>query len=140
MKMVETNNELELLLESIRRTYAKENFESDEDIDAYFKASILIFNNLKEPYWKGVKKGEIKYDDYFQSKMDLTFANDKQNAINQLFRLWIDKKTITIEYNLRGLEFIVREHSFEFDKNVIKMIVEVLNPLIKKAEHRQNSK
>lgn len=130
--MIETNIELELLLQSIRRTYANEIFETDEEIDAYFKASILIFNNLKEPFWKGVKKGEIKYDDYLQSKMDITFANDKNKVINQLFSLWIDKKTSTIEYNFRGLEFIVREHSYEFDKNLLKMIVEVLNPFLKK--------
>jgi len=134
--MIKKNNELELLLGSIRMTFANDPFKTDEEIDAYFKASILIFNNLKEPYWNGVKKGEIKYDDYFQSKMDITFSNDKQKVINQLYRLWIDKKTTSIEYNFRGLEFIVREHSFEFDKNVIKMIVEVLNPLIKKTEQR----
>ncbi len=131
--MIETNKELERLIESIRIALPMESFNSDKEIDAYFKASILIFNNLKEPYWRGVKKGEIKYDDYFQSKMDLTFANEKHEAINQLYRLWIDKNTTSIEFNLRGLEFIVREHSAEFDKNVLKMIVEALDPLIKKA-------
>jgi hypothetical protein len=132
--MIESNKELELLIQSIRQGLADNLFESDEEINAYFNASILIFNNLKEPYWKGVMKGEVKYDDYLQSKMDITFANDKNNAINQLFRLWLDKKTSTIEFNLRGLEFIIREHTFEFDKNILKMIFEVLNPFIKRIK------
>jgi len=136
MKSIGKNKDLELLIESIRLTLVNENFESDSEIDSYFKTAILIFSNLKEPYWKGVEKGETKYDDYFQSKMDITFANNKAEAVNQLYRLWIDKEITTIEYNLRGLEFVLREHSFEFSKNVLEMIVEVLNPLIQKAEQK----
>lgn len=136
MKLIKKNKDLELLIESIRLTCVDDSFESDAEIDSYFKTAILILSNLKEPYWKGVKQGEVKYDDYFQSKMDITFANDKTEAINQLYRLWIDKKTTTIEYNLRGLEFILREHSFEFSNDVLEMIVEVLSPLIKKVEQK----
>ncbi|MFM2392185.1 MAG: hypothetical protein RLZZ546_162, partial [Bacteroidota bacterium] len=128
MKMIGTNKDLELLIESIRAGYSNEPFQTDAEIDAYFKAAILILNNIKEPYWKGIKIGEIKYDDYFNEKMDLTFGNNKQNAINQLFQLWAEKKTTTVEFNLRGLQFIMREHSFEFEKEVLQMIVDLLRP------------
>ena len=139
MKSLENNKDLELLLESIRLTFVNDNFETDDDIDSYFKSAILIFSNLKEPFWKEVKKGDVKYDDYFQSKLDITFANNKVEAINQLYRLWINKETTTIEYNLRGLEFVVRKHTFEFSKDVLDMIVAVLSPLIKKAEQKKGS-
>lgn len=138
MKLIESNKDLELLFESIRMSLPHEHFESDEEIDAYFKTAILMFNNLQEPYWRGIEKGEVKYDDYFQSKMDLTFSNDKIGVINQLYRLWTDKKTTTIEYNIRGLEFIVREYTFEFDKDVLNMIVQILSPLMKRVAEKKN--
>ncbi|NOU16665.1 MAG: hypothetical protein HOO91_03815 [Bacteroidales bacterium] len=71
--------------------------------------------------------------------MDIKFANDRNGAINQLFKLWLDKKTITIEYNLRGLEFLTSESFYEFDKSVIKMIINILKPFIDKAEQVINN-
>jgi hypothetical protein len=124
-----TNKDLELLIYEIRTNRQNDKFDTEEEINAYFKASILIFNNLKDPFWKGIEKGEIKYDDYFSSKMDVNFKNDKTGVINQLFKLWNDKNVTSIEYNLRGLEFILRVANFEIEEKVLKLLVDILNPL-----------
>ncbi len=133
MKTITTNHELELLLGSIRNSCGNSRFETQDEIDAYFKTAILIFNNIKEPYWKGCKKGEVKYDDYLQEKMDIIYTDDSSKTINQLYELWLSKTTTTIEFNLRGLEFIAREHAVEFDKNVLEMIASSLEPLERKG-------
>mgnify|MGYP006282880775 CR=1 FL=1 len=133
---IETNEGLELLIESIRKTLMNDGFETTEEIDAYYKAAILIFNNLKKPYWRERKAEITKYDNYFREKMQISLANGKDGAINQLYKRWTDKDIKNIEYNLRGLQLIFKEHNIEFDKDIIKLIIKVLYPLINRAEQK----
>jgi len=136
IESIETNEGLELLIETIRETLMEDNFETTEEIDSYYKAAILIFNNLEKPYWRDKKADITKFDDYFRAKMQISLANGKGEAINQLYKLWINKETNNIEHNLRGLQLIFREHKNEFDKDILKTIIKVLYPLINRAEQK----
>lgn len=130
MNQIQTNKELELLIYSIRALYGNVPFNSDKQIDAYFKASILIFENLKKPFWKGAKKREVKYSDYIQTHMNVIFENDISKAIEQLCVLRKNKDIISIEFNFRGLEFLIRNHSYEFNNDAKEAIVDSLKPFI----------
>lgn len=133
LESISTNRQLEGLIFTIRRYLGDKKFSSQENIDAYFKASILVFNNLNAPYWEIPKKGGILGDDYFRQKLDL-IIDSKESVINQLIDLWVSNKVTNIEYNLRGLEVILDRNLHELGDYIVKLIVKALKPLIDEVE------
>ena len=137
---IKSNKDLEILFREIRNSLNKgETFEEEKDIDIYYKTAILLFNNMEKPFW-GNNIANNHYSDYFQSKNDLNFSDNIKDNVNQLFKLWHNKTTITIEYNYRGLEFLTREYNKEFDKDILKLIVEILKPFLDKLMSNANNK
>lgn len=130
LNSISTNDELEVIINSIRTLCDNEQFVTTEEINSYFKSSIFIFNNLDSNIWK-----RIVNDQYFESKMDINIT-DKQDVINQLFSLWENKQTTTIEYNCRGIEVLIRQS--KLSPPILKETCRYLYPLIiKAAEHIQ---
>ena len=132
---IENNKGLEQLIYTIRTTLYAETSKTKEEIDAYFKTAIILFNNLEKPYWRD-STDNSKFSDYFSSKMDITFGGESKTAINSLINLWETGSTTNIEYNLRGIEVIVRESRCEFDKSIISSIIQTLKPLIERTEEK----
>jgi len=131
---IKTKNELMNLFSEIRSILPKTNFNSEKNIDAYFKTSILLFNNLEKPYWNDSNHSR-NYGDYFLGKMDFEFNGNTQDAVNSLLELWNNKTLNTIEYNLRGLEFLMREYRNELSEETIRNAVKYLKPIIEEAEN-----
>jgi len=125
---MKTNKDLELYIDKLRMDIGQRAFDSDELINAYFLSAILLFNNLKKVKW--IDKPLVdNYNDYFFSKMDFKFDGNPQNAINSLLQLWNDKNVTSIEYNLRGLQFLLHEIKSDFSEEILDKVVEYLKPL-----------
>ncbi|OFX18537.1 MAG: hypothetical protein A2033_02425 [Bacteroidetes bacterium GWA2_31_9] len=135
IESINNNKALEQLIYAIRMTLSREEFKTKEEIDAYFKTAILLFNNLEKPYWRNGNDNK-KLSDYFMSKMDITFDGESKAAINSLIDIWSDRKATNIEFNMRGLEVLLVESRNEFPKTVISLAVKTLMPLIERAEKK----
>lgn len=121
----------------LRETLWMSSFNNEEEIDSFFRANMLLFNNLPRPYWANSKKG-ILNDAYYRIKLDITI-DSKESVINQLIQNWKDRKVANIEYSFRAMEVIlgIKARSLnasDLGENIIQLILKELEPFISRAE------
>ena len=127
---MKTNKDLELYIYNLRMDIGQKTFDTDELINAYFLSAVLLFNNIKKVEW--IDNPVIDYYiDYFSTKMNFKFDGNIHNSINSLLKLWHTKKVVSIESNLRGLQFLLRNIKGEFSEDILNKVVEFLEPIEK---------